>query len=115
MKKRELEEFEVLLQSMKTELESNIARLRDENDAVTTSDDGVDMEDGISLETENRNERALLRQQQRELDEVNHALAKIGNGTYGICEASGDIIPSERLLAVPHTRYCIEDQKEAER
>lgn len=114
MKAKEIEEFKTRLAEMKAELESSIARLKEENDAVTTSDDGVDLEDEASLETESRTETALLIQQQHELDEVNHALVKIENGTYGVCEASGDIISLERLRAMPHTRYCIDDQKKAE-
>lgn len=110
----ETKTFERQLLSMKAELESSIARLLEENDAVATSDDGVDLNDEASLEIESRNEAALLRQQQHELDEVNHALTKIAEGTYGICEASGDVIPEARLRAMPHTRYCIEDQRKAE-
>ncbi|UFS63587.1 TraR/DksA C4-type zinc finger protein [Sulfurimonas sp. HSL-3221] len=114
MKKKHLETFETTLLAMKSELESSIARLLMENDAVTTTDDGVDMQDEVSLENESRNETALIQQQRHELDEVNHALSKIKNGTYGVCEASGDKIPLERLQAVPHARYCIEEQREAE-
>ena len=115
MKKRDIHVFEKMLAAMKAELESSIARLMEENDAVTMTEDGVDMEDEVALENESRNETALLKQQQHELNEVNHALAKIKNGTYGICEASGDKIPLERLQAMPHTRYCIEDQRKAEK
>jgi len=115
MEKIDVKEFETMLLSMKAELESNIERLKEEREAVSTSEDAVDIEDEIALENESRNEAALLKQQQHELDEVNHALSKIPNGTYGICEASGDPIPLERLRVIPHTRYCIEDQKKIER
>lgn len=43
-----------------------------------------------------------------ELNEVNAALQRIEDGTYGICEASGEPIPFERLEAIPFTRYTIE-------
>jgi len=39
--------------------------------------------------------------------EINDALARIENGTYGICEGSGEPIPKKRLKAVPWARYCI--------
>lgn len=115
MKKHDLEAFEMQLNEMKTELEATIARLIDEREAVSTSEDGVDLEDGISLENESKNEAALLKQQRHELEEVIHALSKIKNGTYGICEASEEAIPLARLKAIPHTRYCIEYQKDVER
>jgi len=115
MKKKELKEFETALLEMKSNLEANIARLKEEREDISTADDIVDLEDEMALETESRNEAALLKQQQHELDEVNRALAKISAGTYGICEASGTPIPLERLRAVPHTRYGIGDEREAER
>ena len=114
MKKIDTKEFEEQLLSMKASLESIIDRLKEEREHISTADDIVDLEDEMALETESRNEAALLKQQQHELDEVNHALAKIKNGTYGICEASGGLIPIERLRAVPHTRYGIDDEREAE-
>jgi len=114
MKKSEMKEFETLLLSMKEKIESNIERLKSEREGISTADDIVDVEDEISLETESRNEAALLKQQQHELEEVEHALSKIAKGTYGICEASGTPIPLDRLRAVPHTRYGIGDEREAE-
>jgi DnaK suppressor protein len=46
-------------------------------------------------------ERALLRQ-------IDEALERIGNGTYGVCLATHRMIPPERLQAKPWARYCIE-------
>jgi RNA polymerase-binding protein DksA len=40
------------------------------------------------------------------LREIDYALEKIKNGTYGICEGCGVDIPEERLCAIPWTRYC---------
>lgn len=107
-------EFEVLLQKMKEEMESSISRLNDEMEAITTEDEINDREDLASLKSDNMHHTALLKQQQHELDEVNHALSKIKNGTYGICEESGDTISLERLRVEPHTRYCLDDAKKAE-
>jgi RNA polymerase-binding transcription factor DksA len=41
------------------------------------------------------------------LDDVNHALAKFDEGTYGQCEGCGDQIAEARLEAMPSARYCI--------
>ena len=43
---------------------------------------------------------------QARLTDVNHALAKIENGTYGICEVSGEKIETDRLEANPSARTC---------
>ena len=41
------------------------------------------------------------------LDDVNHALAKFNDGTYGQCESCGEQIAEARLEAMPSARYCI--------
>jgi len=108
------EEFEKLLFSMREEIMSNIEQLREELDSITAEDEIDDIEDMSSLISDNDSHIALLEQQQNELDEVNHALFKIKNRNYGICEASGKKIPLERLRAEPHTRYTLEEAKKAE-
>lgn len=110
----DFQEFELRLQKMKEELESSIARLNEEMDAIASEDGINDIQDLASLQSDSMHHTALLKQQQHELDDVIHALSKIENGTYGICEEDGDMIPVERLRAKPHTRYCLEDAKKAE-
>lgn len=109
MKTHDLDAFKMQLTEMKSSLEANIARLRDELESVTTESGVSDLEDLASLESENMHHNALIAQQQHELSEVLHALSKIENGNYGICEETGDVIPHDRLRAKPHTRYCVSD------
>jgi hypothetical protein len=49
------------------------------------------------------------------LREIDRALARIENGTYGICEATGTRITKARLRACPWARYCIEYARRNER
>jgi DnaK suppressor protein len=49
------------------------------------------------------------------LDDIERAVAKLGDGTYGTCEVCGDAIPEERLEALPAARFCLEHQAEQER
>lgn len=49
------------------------------------------------------------------LDDVEHALAKLADGTYGKCEICGNAIPEERLEALPASRYCVDHQAQQER
>ncbi|MDY0195569.1 MAG: TraR/DksA C4-type zinc finger protein [Sulfurovaceae bacterium] len=112
MKTIDYQEFEKSLLEMKEELESNIARLKDEIDVIGSEDEIDDIEDMASLESDNMHHAALLKQQQHELDEVIHALSKIKTGNYGICEESGEQIPLERLRVMPHARYCIKHAKD---
>lgn len=53
---------------------------------------------------------SLLEQLEAELDDLDYALRKLDEGTYGTCEACGKEIPAERLEAVPGARLCVEDQ-----
>jgi RNA polymerase-binding protein DksA len=52
---------------------------------------------------------------QQTLDQIDRALAKLDDGTYGICERCGKPIGEERLLARPWATLCIEDQRLADR
>lgn len=43
--------------------------------------------------------------------EIDAAIKRIENGTYGICERTGELIAVERLEALPYARYSIEGQR----
>ncbi len=58
---------------------------------------------------------SLVANEQEALSEIEAAIQRIKNGSYGVCEVSGKPIPKERLLAVPFTRYTAEAQKQIER
>jgi RNA polymerase-binding transcription factor DksA len=58
---------------------------------------------------------SLLSQEQDSLYEIDQALKRLENGTYGICEMSGKQIPKARLEALPFTRYTVECQAELEK
>ncbi|MGC9357287.1 MAG: TraR/DksA family transcriptional regulator [Anaerolineae bacterium] len=56
-----------------------------------------------------------LRQQlQRSLENIQRALGKFEDGTYGICESCGGIIDLPRLEALPAARYCVRCQTRLE-
>jgi RNA polymerase-binding transcription factor DksA len=48
------------------------------------------------------------------LGEVDAALQRIADGTYGRCEVDGEPIPDERLEALPATRYCVRHEQDQE-
>jgi RNA polymerase-binding transcription factor DksA len=50
-----------------------------------------------------------------ELADVERAMHRVEDGTYGACEACGRRIPQQRLQAIPAARFCIKDQARAER
>jgi DnaK suppressor protein len=72
------------------------------------ADDGTDaFEQAVGV--------ALQRKFEATLDEVGRALAKLGDGTYGLCEACGVRIDRARLEALPYARYCLDCQSRQER
>ncbi len=57
----------------------------------------------------------LAEVESRELAQIENALERMRNGTYGICEVTGKPIPLARLQALPYAIMCIEAQREAEK
>jgi RNA polymerase-binding transcription factor DksA len=58
---------------------------------------------------------SLVSNEQEALSEIDAAIKRIHDGTYGICEITAKPISKERLLAVPFTRHSAEAQKQIER
>ena len=58
--------------------------------------------------TAERGETEVLASTLKEaLDEVEHALGKFEDGSFGRCEGCGEAIPPARLEAMPQARFCI--------
>ena len=57
----------------------------------------------------------LAEVESRELAQIEHALERMENGTYGVCEVTEQPIPLARLQALPYATTCIEAQREMEK
>jgi RNA polymerase-binding protein DksA len=64
---------------------------------------------------EREKDLSILESIEAELADVEHALRRLDEGTYGVCEACGKPIGVERLEAMPAARLCLDDQAQAER
>ena len=109
----ELKEFEELilekLNKAKSELNILKESLTHKNDESTDSTYGTSktLEDGAdTAEKEQLNQ--LAARQLKFIGNLENALIRIKNGTYGICVDTGKLISKERLRAVPHTQHSIE-------
>ena len=58
---------------------------------------------------------SLISNEQQTIKEIDDAIERIKQGTYGTCEVTGRPIPHARLMSVPFTRYTVEGQRELER
>lgn len=117
MNETDLNKFKELLLIEREKLESELSTVGRRNpdnpedweavpsDAQTDSADLNDFADNIEdFETNT----AILKQLETQLKDVNDALEKIENGSYGICEISGKEIEIDRLEANPAARTCKE-------
>jgi len=109
----ELKEFEELINEKlgkaKKELNNLKSSLSRDGESGTdaTSAYAKVLEDGAdTAEKESLNQLAV--RQQKFINNLENALIRIKNGTYGICSDTGKLIPKDRLRAVPHTMQCIE-------
>jgi DnaK suppressor protein len=63
--------------------------------------------EGGTANVDRERDLALSAQARVAVEEIDHALAKIRHGTYGICEGCGQPIVRARLQAIPHARLCV--------
>ena len=116
--KKELKKFQELLEEKrKAVLERARQMLSVENMALDTND----LPDEMDLASSEYLQSFTFRLRGREksfLDKIEKALARIDDGTFGICEECGEEISVKRLEARPETTLCIrckEDQERAEK
>ncbi|HEY8404826.1 MAG TPA: TraR/DksA C4-type zinc finger protein [Flavobacteriales bacterium] len=109
----ELKEFQELINEKLKQARADLEELRkslsheSDNSTDDTSPTFKMMEDGS--ETMNREELAqLASRQEKFITNLENALLRIQNKTYGICRVTGKLIPKERLRLVPHATLSIE-------
>ncbi|TDG37801.1 TraR/DksA family transcriptional regulator [Pedobacter changchengzhani] len=109
----ELQEFKELIQdklrSSKEELNALTTSLSNPNANGTEDTSGAykTLEDGsATMEKEQINQ--LAARQKKFIDNLEAALGRIENKTYGICRETGKLIQKERLRAVPHATLSME-------
>lgn len=109
----ELKEFQDIIQKKLDEARSELKYIREslskKNDSGTDNTSGNTklLEDGADT-SERENLSQLAARLQKFSTQLENALIRIKNGTYGICIDTGKLIPKERLRAVPHTQQTIE-------
>lgn len=64
---------------------------------------------------ERQKDISIAQQFETELAEIEDALARVEDGSYGTCEVCGKPIGKDRLEAIPQARFCVEDQATSER
>ena len=105
---------ETLPTELRTALERERAELRAQLAELGFLDGGAGLEydpnfaDSSQVTAERGEAEALANKLKTTLEDVEHALAKWDEGTYGVCESCGQPIASGRLEAMPTARLCID-------
>ncbi|HEX8426923.1 MULTISPECIES: TraR/DksA C4-type zinc finger protein [Hymenobacter] len=111
--REDLAEFEQIIQEKLTAARKEVVFIKEtlsrKNDSGTdnTASSSKVLEDGAdTAEKESLNQ--LASRQMKFIQQLENALVRIKNSTYGVCIGTGKLIPKERLRAVPHTQHSIE-------
>lgn len=109
----ELAEFEALINKKLAATYSEVNFIKEtlsrknDNGTDNTAVGSKTLEDGADVREKEQMSQSAARLQ-KFASQLEAALIRIKNGTYGICKDSGKLIPKERLMAVPHTQQTIE-------
>ena len=113
--KAELNQFKKLLLERRRRILATVADMEEEALKAADQDFSVDhMADHGSDNFEQDLTLSLVEAERLELQEINDALERIDQGTYGICEGTGEPIGRPRLEAIPYARYGIAYQRKIE-
>jgi DnaK suppressor protein len=101
---------------MRSEYEDEHLTTESETDSVAELSAHAQHQADLGTETFNRErDLSILEHIEAELADVEHALRRLDDGSYGTCEACGMPISVDRLEAMPAARFCLNDQTLAER
>ena len=103
--------FRARLLAMKADI---VHRIHDEPPLVPRAARAGDLADQANADLDFEQETEERRREHRELAEIEHALARIDNGTYGICAVTGEPIGLRRLLANPTATLSLAAQERRE-
>lgn len=108
----DLQEFKSLILEKLEKAQRDYEMLRsdvnnsDGNDVADTSPTFKTLEEGASTFGKEENSR-LAQRQMKFIQHLQAALVRIENKTYGVCRITGELIPKERLRAVPHATTSV--------
>lgn len=106
----EIQKFKELLLAKRAELLGNVSTMEDETfkkERSELSSMPFHMADAGSDNFEQEFALDLMDSEKKMLKEINDALGRINEGTFGICEGRGEPVPKARLNAIPWARYCV--------
>jgi DnaK suppressor protein len=114
----DLNSIRATLEKKRDEIRQNLASLTEAHPtpvgAIEANDGPQDFEDVAVDFLEMQQEQSIQFNEQALLTEVEQALERLDNGTYGKCVVCGLPIPEKRLQAIPWAARCIKDEEQLE-
>ena len=110
----ELEEFRAIINEKLDKARAEYTTLREAmthaggNDILDTAPTFKTVEDDGAFQLSKEEAGALAQRQYKFIQNLEAALVRIENKTYGICRVTGKLIPKERLRLVPHATLTVE-------
>jgi DnaK suppressor protein len=104
------EQLSEMKSKLLSELDSDLRAEREGN-----KDEGMDTYDLASEERDREINFILSDRERVKIKQIDDALGRLDDGTYGVCESCGLEIAEERLQALPFTRLCRDCQQEQEK
>lgn len=114
----DIQEMKRRLETRRAELIESLGDLTEVHpkvvDSDEASDDFQDIGDGAVDVQERDQEQSIAANNRALLTEVEEALKRIEDGTYGRCVVCGQLIPEKRLEAMPWASLCVKDEEKIE-
>jgi DnaK suppressor protein len=121
MKKSEMSAYRQILLSLRSRLRGDVTQLADEALKRNRQDASGDlstmpihMADIGSDTFEQDFTLTLMESEEKTLQKIEQALARIEDGTYGTCENCGESIPKARLQVIPFALQCVDCARKEE-
>jgi DnaK suppressor protein len=118
LSKKELDHFKKKLVTEKQRVLEEVGELQSGNLKQAISDQAGELSrysyhlgDTASLFYDREFSMGLSERQQKYLEQIDEALQRIEEGTYGICKVTGELIPLERLEEVPVAKYSVKGKE----
>ena len=116
--KKELDVYKRMLLQLRSKIAGDLQQIEGDSLSGNQPSHTGELSDVADLATDNYDRElniGLASNEQQLLNDIDVALKRIEEGTYGLCEIYGTQIPKKRLLAMPYTRLSMKAQEEEEK
>ena len=104
-----LKDFEAILKEERAKAEKNIVIIESEISTIADKDEVGDNADIAALRLDYATDKEILYHLTDKVSEIDAALARIKDGTYGICKKTSQAIPAKRLVANPLAQTVVSE------